>query len=313
MCIVRVQHNRKNPYVIIDKTSLWDENLSLEAVGLWSRLLSRPDDWHIRVTELTKSCGCGKEKINRILNELISNGYAYRYQTREKGKFREYETLVFETKQTAEDIKEMFPQPGFPCPVFQVPTNPQLLSKESTKERLTDKKESIPKKTQDSSPVGQELSIFLLQKLREKSPNFKEPNLAKWAQEMDLLLSKDNRSVPDVKRVIEWATSQPGAFWATAVLSPTSLRKQFDRALLAMNAAQSKPACKEMSNKEVAEKVLKDNPQLKDNIIIGPNDIEIFSFKNRSDAKTIAFKELGFREQLQSELRKRFKKITWVE
>ena len=70
MSIVRVKHNKENPYVMINRHALWDKNLSLEAVGLWVRLLSRPDDWHVNVLELSHSCGCHKNTIYKLLAEL---------------------------------------------------------------------------------------------------------------------------------------------------------------------------------------------------------------------------------------------------
>lgn len=115
MSIVRTVHNKDNPYAMINKKALWDSRLSLEAVGLWSRLLSRPDDWRVSVCELVKSCGCSKDRIYRILNELIDNGYAYRHQMKSNsGKFDPIEFFVFEISKSAEEIKEMFPQQDFP-------------------------------------------------------------------------------------------------------------------------------------------------------------------------------------------------------
>ena len=57
MSILRVKHDKKNPYVMINREALWDKDLSLQAIGLWARLLSRPDDWKIYVSELAQSCG----------------------------------------------------------------------------------------------------------------------------------------------------------------------------------------------------------------------------------------------------------------
>lgn len=127
MSIVRTIHNRENPFVQLNKKALWDQNLSLEAVGLWARLLSRPDNWEVRVSELCKSCGCGRDKIRSILNELITNGYAFRVQPRTKGKFADYDTYVFEFKMTKEEIKEMFTETDFPAPVSSAPINTTLL------------------------------------------------------------------------------------------------------------------------------------------------------------------------------------------
>src|SRR5580765_9040605 len=54
--IVRVVHNRENPYVQINKISLWDIGLSLKATGLWARCLSRPNNWTFSLSELIKKC-----------------------------------------------------------------------------------------------------------------------------------------------------------------------------------------------------------------------------------------------------------------
>lgn len=143
--IVRVQHDKQNPYTIINKKSIWDEKLSLEAVGLLARLISRPDDWRVDIRELQKSCRCGRDKILRILNELQEAGYAFRYQPIcAKGKFGNLETLIFETPKTPEEIQKMFPQPDFPYTDFQGAVLPRgrpraLLNTNVTKERKNKK------------------------------------------------------------------------------------------------------------------------------------------------------------------------------
>ncbi len=85
MGIFRTKHNPSNPYVMVNKEALWDPDLSLEAVGLWARLLSRPDNWEISTIELMKSCQVSRDKIWRIVKELITKGYAKRTQEVKKG------------------------------------------------------------------------------------------------------------------------------------------------------------------------------------------------------------------------------------
>lgn len=112
MSIVRIQHNKENPYVVINKEALWDQGLSLEAVGLWARLLSRPDNWHINVIELSRSCKTSKYRIYQVLKELIEGGYALRIQKMAKtmsGKKvkQPVEYVVFEFK-VNEEFKKSF-------------------------------------------------------------------------------------------------------------------------------------------------------------------------------------------------------------
>jgi len=110
MCIIRVKHDKQNPYVIINREALWDPNLSLEAVGLWARLLSRPDDWHVNAIELSKSCGCHRNTIYKLLKELQENGYCVKQQVHApNGKFSSVEYHVFEKKLTPEEIQIILP------------------------------------------------------------------------------------------------------------------------------------------------------------------------------------------------------------
>jgi len=128
--IIRVKHNRENPYVMINRSAANDPNLPLDTLGLWFRLMCRPDDWEIHVTELMKSCKCGRDKVNRMLGELIKNGYAHRYQERKDGRrknlFGSNVWYIFEFKTSEEEIQKMFPQTGFPLTEVPSTDNPQL-------------------------------------------------------------------------------------------------------------------------------------------------------------------------------------------
>jgi len=109
MTIIRVRHDTQNPFVMINKEALWGKDIPLEAVGLWARLLSRPDNWEIHSNELAKSCNENVKKIYKIMKCLIENGYCYRYQDADaKGRWGKIEYVVFETPKTKEEIKKMY-------------------------------------------------------------------------------------------------------------------------------------------------------------------------------------------------------------
>lgn len=156
MSIVRALHNKINPYVQINREALWDRSLSLKAIGLWARLLSRPDDWRVSVTELAKSCKCSKDSIYKLLNELIKQGYAYRRQPKNaKGKYGQWETIVFEFKVTKDEIKKMFPQTDFPDPDSTVTgkaeTTKELKTKEESYKALPSSSSSHELRSRSSS------------------------------------------------------------------------------------------------------------------------------------------------------------------
>lgn len=95
MAIIRTKHDRENPYVVINKKSLWDESLSLEAAGLWARMLSKPDDWEICAEQMAKACRTNYRRMLKILEELITAGYVIRKQEMPKGQ-RGFCKVVYE-------------------------------------------------------------------------------------------------------------------------------------------------------------------------------------------------------------------------
>lgn len=235
MSIVRTIHNKDNPFVMINKHALWDKNLSLEAVGLWTRLLSRPDNWEVRVSELTKSCGIGTKKCYAILKELIDNGYAHRRQLNGPNGFKSFETYVFEFKMSKEDIQNMFTLGTLTHAPTALSANEDTTNTDLTNSSsLRSEEKEINKEVSASPPSADAESLFdfFLSKLRERNPKFKEPNKKKWLTEFDLLLRKDGRDLMDVKIIIEWASTHK--WWKGACLSAEKLRKCFDEMTMQM-------------------------------------------------------------------------------
>lgn len=68
---------------------------------------------------------------------------------------------------------------------------------------------------------------FLYKEILANNSDAKKPNLEKWANEFRLIRERDKRTDKQIKYLIKW--SQQDSFWKTNILSPSSLRKQFDR------------------------------------------------------------------------------------
>jgi hypothetical protein len=88
-----------------------------------------------------------------------------------------------------------------------------------------------------SDSIEVRLSEALLNKIIFRNPNFKRPNILKWAKEIDLMIRLDGRDPEDIKEVIEW--SQDNYFWQTNILSTSKLRKQFDQLKMKMMASKN--------------------------------------------------------------------------
>ena len=110
MTTIRTKHDKNNKFTILTNKSLWDGKLSLGAIGLWARLLSRPNDWEISILELQRVCHCGKHTIYKLIDELIKCGYIIRSQTRmldnKKNQFGKYEYLIFESSADREEYQK---------------------------------------------------------------------------------------------------------------------------------------------------------------------------------------------------------------
>jgi len=115
-------------FVVLPNAILENKALSIEAKGLLGFLLSRPPDWQIRLSHLGGELGVGKDRLHRILRELIEAGYVTRWQDREAGAFAAvcYEVRDEPTERVAFAPQREKPEPGKPEPV-----NPPLLSNES--------------------------------------------------------------------------------------------------------------------------------------------------------------------------------------
>lgn len=107
------------------------------------------------------------------------------------------------------------------------------------KHKQKDKKTSCrnrKKRTYDQSSDYMKLAKFLQKQILINKPDFKQPVLQTWADDMRKLVELDKRDKHDVALVIKWC--QQDSFWSTNILSAYKLRKQFDQLYLKMQASK---------------------------------------------------------------------------
>lgn len=81
------------------------------------------------------------------------------------------------------------------------------------------------------------LAKYLFELIRQRRPNFKEPDLQQWAYQVDLMVRIDKRNYNEIVSVIKW--SQLDSFWKNNILSTDKLRKQFDNLALKMASTKT--------------------------------------------------------------------------
>lgn len=128
--IIRRVHNAN--FTIIGNRCLQDETLSSDSLGVLCYLLGKPNDWQVMLGDLMRRFKCGKDKIQRVMRELIEAGYIHREQDREGGMFGQTRYVVYDDPDSPQrENPATVPQPDLPQPV-----NPPLLNTESNKELM---------------------------------------------------------------------------------------------------------------------------------------------------------------------------------
>mgnify|MGYP006913876830 FL=1 len=96
MIVNKVKKNKN--FTIVDNGYLNDPNLSFKAKGILTYLLSLPGDWVIYFEEVITHSKDGIKSFRSGVDELINEGYIYRYPVRENGVIIRWETEIYEVK-----------------------------------------------------------------------------------------------------------------------------------------------------------------------------------------------------------------------
>ena len=108
-----IRSNLQENFAVLPNEMINDENLTSDALAVLVYLLSKPNDWQVRPTNLRNRFGWGKDKVYRILANLEQLGYMRRESARNDGQFAETRYFVMDSP------CPHFPDTGKPDPVFK--------------------------------------------------------------------------------------------------------------------------------------------------------------------------------------------------
>lgn len=117
-----------------------------------------------------------------------------------------------------------------------------------------DNKKDTRKKTYEESSIEYKLASHLYQEILKNNPEHRKPDIQKWANDIRLMIERDNRKPEKIKGMIEW--SQNDDFWRSNILSTTSLRKHYDKMnIQAFNKFSNKKTVSQEKGKTWKEKM----------------------------------------------------------
>lgn len=119
-------------------------------------------------------------------------------------------------------------------------------------------KKTIKKKEYNFDSKEYRCALKLQEEILKNKPNFKKPNLQKWADTFRLIHERDKREWTEIGEMILYATQDD--FWKANILSPDKLRKHFDL-LEAQRERNSKPRKKQVFQRETLPDWAKDVPE----------------------------------------------------
>jgi hypothetical protein len=139
--IIRRKHNGN--FTVIGNGLVENEALSAEALGVLCYLLSRPDNWQVIPDQLQTRFNVGRDKMYRVLSELIDLGYISRSQAKdpENHIFGKSEYVVYDEPRP--EKADTGPRPCFPRPEKPRPEKADTIIRTDRQPELKEKQELI--------------------------------------------------------------------------------------------------------------------------------------------------------------------------
>lgn len=150
--IIRVSKKKENPFAQISKAMLEDNRLTWKAKGLLSYLLSKPDNWEVRIHDLIERSKDQRDSVRAAIKELREFKYMTFERVRdEKGK------IIKSAYEVYEEPINGFPVNGKPNAGKTEDGKPvSLIISDSSDKELSDKEEGVSSNSESLNASSQE-------------------------------------------------------------------------------------------------------------------------------------------------------------
>lgn len=248
MAIIRAPH--KANFIIMNKICLQDSRLSWKSKGIYAYVMSLPDNWKVKMSEITRHSTDGRTALMSGIKELIEFGYCTLIENRNPdGTMRDYDYIFNELSENSTIID------GYPLPENPITDNPiaenqvallsidisnidssedkdktivlsgenEIINKKAVKKKSRGKKKT-PRKFNPNS-IGGKLARFMLDKIEKFDPSFTTPEMGTWEACFNKMILVDGYAKNEIKEVISFGLSDN--FWKAVILNPYSLKRNY--------------------------------------------------------------------------------------
>lgn len=177
--------------------------------------------------KLMEAWNWGKSKTRNFLELLENDGMIIKESDRKKTIITICNYAIYNDTET-----EIRPQTD------HEQTSSGLLADTDKNDKNDKNEKNINNKRHKYEICDMRLAELLYQEILKNNPNHKKPNLEKWANDIRLMRERDERTEEQIEYLILW--TQQHEFWHTNILSPSKLRKQWDRLVLQVKQEKNK-------------------------------------------------------------------------
>ena len=241
--INRIKQKLNKDFTILPN-EVFNGNLTAKAIGIFAYLCSKDDDWVFYQTEIEQHFKMGITAVSTALKELEDNGLLLRYRERKSGKLGNMVYILFPNEDDYNYIGKTYigkSNIGKSCIGKSKANNRDNTNREEKKRDNTNreennkqkekpKSETLPPKTKSKTlQEAEEVASYLLNKILELNPDFKDNNsIAKWSIDIDRAIRLDKRTKQQLLDVIDYIYSAKGKFWISNILCGAKLREKFN-------------------------------------------------------------------------------------
>lgn len=240
--IHRMIHNKDNPYFQMNRAALVDKRLSWKAVGLLTYLISKPDQWVIRESDLISQHTDGRDAVRSGMRELREAGYISKVLVRDaQNRFSHWEAHIYESPELSEPSEAWAPGDDEVDDVNPLMTENPATGKSGVRKirRISDndglvkndgskpprRNTVIPvRKMRDfGTPENEELPALTFNeqmaeilynglKASGKIVSNVPPNLQTWAETFRLFILRNDVRRDHVRAVVEWFSTHVATY-----------------------------------------------------------------------------------------------------